>query len=74
MSLYDYKVSQKISAKDYPFYALIMAAMRQADSRNIEMLKMSFPETWDELNQRYNAPGGLLPGEEFSLPNNGDGT
>ena len=63
MSLYDYKLGLKISADDYSFYALIQAAMRQADSDNIEKLKKAFPGTWRELNERYNAPGGLLPNE-----------
>ena len=63
MSLYDYKVSQRISAKGHPFYALIMAAMRQADSDNADALRSAFPDTWRELQARYNAPGGSLPGE-----------
>lgn len=63
VSHFDYKMSQKISAEDFPFYALIMAAIRQADSDNLEALKEAFPETYHELRERYNAPGGLLPGE-----------
>lgn len=63
MSLYDYKKSQEIDAQQYPFYALIMAAMRQADSNNIEKLKEAWPDVWHELRTRYNAPGGFLPGE-----------
>ena len=63
MSLYDYQKSQEIASKDYPFYSLIMAAMRQADSRNIEKLKYMFLETYDELEQRYNSPGGILKKE-----------
>jgi hypothetical protein len=39
MSLYEYKVSQEISAKDLPFYALIMAAFRKADSINLGKLR-----------------------------------
>lgn len=60
MSLYDYRRSQVISQQDEPFYALIMAAMRQADSDNLVWLKRAFPETWLELEARYNAPGGML--------------
>ncbi len=63
MSLYDYLQSQEISKHEFPFYALIMAAMRQADTDNLEQLKKAFPETWKELAERYNAPGGFLPGE-----------
>ena len=54
MSLFDYNASKKIALADYPFYALIMAAMRQ-DER-------AFRETWDELCA-CNTPGGFLPGE-----------
>lgn len=63
MSLYDYRESIEIGIKDPSFYSLIMAAIRKADSDNIERLKAAFPETWTELKARYNAPGGLLPGE-----------
>ena len=63
MSLYDYRKSQELSAEDPPFYALIMAAMRQADSVNADMLAEAFPMTRRELQARYNAPGGVLPGD-----------
>ena len=64
MSLYDYQKSKEIAAEDYPFYALIMAAMRQADSNNIDLLKFAFSETWHELEARYNSPGGFLPDDK----------
>jgi len=67
MSLYDYKMSIKIAEQDYPFYALIMAAMRQADSENIVRLRCEFQDTWEELQARYNSPGGYLPDEETEL-------
>jgi hypothetical protein len=67
MSLYDYKESQQIAKKDYPFYALIMAAMRQADTDNAEKLKEAFPEVWKELKARYNAPAGCLTDREFEI-------
>lgn len=60
MSLYDYKTSQKLDEDDAPFYALIMAAMRRADTDNANMLRAMWPATWDELQARYNAPGGQL--------------
>lgn len=47
--------------KDYPFYGLLMALMRQADSENLAKLRVAFPVTWEELSQRYHAPGGILP-------------
>ena len=65
MSLYDYEVGLKISAKNYPFYALIQAAMRQTDSDNILKLKSVFPGIWKELQERYNSPGGILMSERI---------
>lgn len=64
MSLYDYKVSQELFVDDTPFYGLIMAAMRCADTRNQVLLKRVWPEVWDELEARYNAPGGRLEGDQ----------
>lgn len=63
MSYYDYKVSQEIAASDPPFYALIMAAARKADTENAALLRQAWPETIMEFATRYHAPGGLLPGE-----------
>jgi len=64
MNLYDYLKSQEISKQDYPFYALIMAAMRQADTHNLELLQEAFPEVWAQFIARYNAPGGRLENEK----------
>lgn len=61
MSRFDYLRSTELTGE--PFYALIMAAMRGADTRNAERLRAAWPEVWDELQARYNAPGGLLDGE-----------
>ena len=61
MSRYDYERSAVLVAHDEPFYALIMAAMRKADSVNQRLLWSAFPDVWDELDARYNAPGGVLP-------------
>jgi len=63
MSLYEYRESQALERQDAGFYSLIMAAMRRADDVNIGKLKHAWPEVWQELEARYNAPGGLLPGE-----------
>jgi len=64
MSYHEYKRSQEMNGMDFPFYGLIMAAMRQADSFNLIKLQQSFPETWNELQNRHNAPGGKLEGEK----------
>lgn len=60
MSYYDYKAGQEIAVRDYPFYALIQAAMRQADTDNLARLQLAFPVVFEELRSRYRAPGGLL--------------
>lgn len=64
MSLNDYKVSKELSKDDPPFDAIIMLAMRKADDINLSNLIVYWPKLWDELKARYNAPGGLLKGEE----------
>lgn len=64
MSLYDYEESKKISAENPPFYALIMAAMRQADTHNSIKLLEAWPDTWKELRERYDAPGGAITFQE----------
>ena len=67
MSLYDYRISRTLMIGDPPFSSFIMAAMRKADSKNIEKLKFVFPDIWKELQARYNAPAGvLLSDEEYS--------
>ena len=63
MSIMDYRASLHISAEDPPFYAIIMAAMRKADTSNLILLRSIFPDTWDELEKRYYARNGLLQGE-----------
>jgi len=68
MSLHDYKESQELEAKGYGFYALIMAAMRQADDMNTQRLRQVYPALFVELQQRYNAQQGLINNEEPHRP------
>lgn len=63
MSRYDYEAARRIVADDPPFYALVMAAMQRADTFNALKLRHAFPEVWNEVDQRYNAPGAVLPGD-----------
>lgn len=60
MSLQDYHQSLALEAKGIPFYALLMTAMRVADSDNLIKLRRAFPFVYDELQARYNAPCGCL--------------
>ena len=61
LSHYDYKLSQNISAQGYPFYGLLAALFRDADTDNLERLDSAFPGFLEMLRKRYNAPGGVLP-------------
>jgi len=63
MSIRDYELSQHIAGQLYTFHSLVLAAMRRADGENLERLKTAFPSAWEELKARYNAPGGILPGD-----------
>lgn len=62
MSRDNYLKSMEIAQE--PFEAIIMAFMRVADDYNSMLLKAKYPDIWEELKARYNAPGGYLKGEE----------
>lgn len=64
MAILDYLASKEIESRQYPLEGIIMAAMRKADTAYLGPLKTAFPSIWKELQDRYNAPGGILPGEE----------
>ena len=64
---FDYRESQKISAEGYSFHALIIAAMRKADTSNMNKLKAIFPEVYDEFVARYNATAGVLDSDAESI-------
>lgn len=63
VNLHDYRLSGQITASGASFHALLMAAMRCADSANGARLASVFPEEWEELQQRWLAPHGLLPSD-----------
>jgi hypothetical protein len=52
-----------LSAEDPPFYALLFALIRKADTSNMEKIAREWPDVVAEFKMRYNLPGGLLPGE-----------
>ena len=58
MSLYEYQESKEI--QNYGFYSLIMAAMRNADDKNLHKLRYEWPEIYEEFKEIYNAPGGVI--------------
>jgi len=64
LSLHAYGVSRELCEVNLPISALIAAAMRKADTGNLELLRAAFPRVWADLDARYNAVGGLLPGEQ----------
>lgn len=63
VSLYDYRISRELAESEPPFAALIMAALRKADSYNAYALRSAFPAICEELQARYDAPGGVLPSD-----------
>lgn len=76
MSIEDYNSGQALELlclrKEISFYGVIQCAMRKADSNNLESLKMAFPKTWEDLQARYNAPGGVLPGDIKTITDRDD--
>jgi hypothetical protein len=64
---FSYRASVELGKNDPDFYGLVMAAMRKADSFNAERLRRAFPEVWDDLQARYNAPGGILDSDPDGL-------
>ena len=66
MSRREYRrsIALAIVAGNEPFYTLLMACMRQADTANLERLRAAFPQTWAEFIARNNAPNGRLPEDE----------
>lgn len=67
MSLYDYTAGQRLELfcheKYVSFYGVVQCAMRMADSDNLAALAAAFPVVWEELQERYKAPGGRLEGD-----------
>jgi hypothetical protein len=62
-----YRASIELGRNDPSFYGLLMAAMRKADTTNAAILRRAFPEVWDDLQARYEAPGGVLDSDPQSI-------
>ena len=60
VSLYDYQFSEELSKRNPPFAALIMAALCKADAENTAKLRSTWPDICDEMQARYDSPGGVL--------------
>lgn len=65
MSRLDYETGRLIERlkheEDLPFHGIVQGLMRLADTRNLLMLRMCWPEVWADLWARYDSPGGRLP-------------
>ena len=66
MGFDEYRASQRLEIQALAmdgnaFYSLVLAAMRQADTDNLQALRAAFPGLYEELTARYHAPGGELP-------------
>lgn len=72
MSRHEYEESKRINQNGHSFYGLLMAAMRNADTSNLEKLRAAFPEVATELQARYDAPGGVLPSDPVRPTPQGD--
>lgn len=66
-TVHDYEYARRLVAQDPPFWALVIAAMRRADTNNERALREAFPQVWEELDRRYHAPMALLEGESRPL-------
>jgi hypothetical protein len=61
VNLYDFEASLHIAARPEPFYALLGALIRKADTSNRAKIKAMWPEEYETFWRRYNAPAGVLP-------------
>lgn len=64
LDLYAYQAGQEIIQTHPPFASLIYAALYRADSTNARILRAAFPRICGDAQARYDAPGGILPGEQ----------
>jgi hypothetical protein len=62
-----YRAAVEYRSKCDDFYGLLMATMWKADSYNAARLRMAFPDVFDELQARYDAPGGVLDSDPEPL-------
>ncbi len=58
MGLPEYQIAAELVDDGRVATTFLIAAMRRADSRNLILLRMAFPRLAEELQLRYDAPGG----------------
>jgi len=63
-TIVDYLESKQLSANDPSFASLVFALIRKADPDNLVKILQTWPELYDEMIQRYNAPGGAITASE----------
>lgn len=63
VGLHAYRCANEDIPSDVPFYSLIAAAVKRADTPNLDALDRAFPGVVEEVRARYNAPGGVLEGD-----------
>lgn len=59
LSWHSYLASKEVERRDFPFYAIIVAAMKKADDDNLRALKHVFPGLFEQALERYNQPMGM---------------
>lgn len=64
MSLFDYRRAQELAAEHENVHAMLMACVLRGDSQIQAAIKAAMPDVYAETYARYNAPGGLLVGEQ----------
>lgn len=50
-----------------PYFALVMLLMRRSDSDNLAALARAFPAVFQELQERYDAPAGVLESDHLTV-------
>jgi hypothetical protein len=71
MSLHEYLYSRTLDKYDPPFYALLFAMMRKADSENVRLIRRDWPEKYEEFKARYHSGGGIIPEDEWPIDQHG---
>ena len=72
----EYDLSIELAARRYPFYALLAAAVRKADTQNMALLSRAFPGVVRSLTVWMNTGGawagpGPDPGRSADRPEGG---